>query len=352
MEAKTKPGTQPPTPGEGRAEVGQVTKKPRLTTSAMIASLAAEGQPTRPAPFGHALTALAETRPEIVGLTADLSKYTDLYVFAQAYPDRYYQMGMAEQLLMSAAAGMAREGFLPFATTYAVFASRRAYDFICLAIAEERLNVKIVCALPGLTTGYGPSHQATDDLAIFRAMPNLTVVDPCDALDIEQATHAIADHDGPVYMRLLRGNVPLVLDRYDYRFELGKARLLRDGADVLVVAAGFMTMRALEAADKLEKDGVKVAVLHSPTIKPLDERTILEQAQRGGRLIVVAENHSVVGGLGEAVAGVLMRSGVSARFRQVGLPDKFLDAGALPTLHDRYGISADTMVGSIKNWLG
>ena len=152
---RRKPGRERPTVGERQAEGGQI-EKPRLTTSAMIASLAAEGQPTKPrAPFGHALTALAETRPEIVGLTADLSKYTDLFVFAKAYPDRYYQMGMAEQLLMSAAAGMAREGFLPFATTYAVFASRRAYDFICLAIAEEKLNVKIVCALPGLTTGYG-----------------------------------------------------------------------------------------------------------------------------------------------------------------------------------------------------
>ena len=189
-------------------------------------------------------------------------------------------MGMAEQLLMSAAAGMAREGFLPFATTYAVFASRRAYDFICLAIAEENLNVKIVCALPGLTTGYGPSHQATDDLAIFRAMPNLTIVDPCDAIDIEQAVPAIADHDGPVYMRLLRGNVPLVLDKYDYRFELGKAKLLRDGGDALIISSGFMTMRALEAAELLEADGVNVAVLHSPTIKPLDEETILKHAGR------------------------------------------------------------------------
>ena len=133
--------------------------KKRLTTSAMIASLAAEGQRTKPAPFGHALAALAETRQDIVGLTADLGKYTDLHIFARAHPDRYYQMGMAEQLLMAASAGMAREGFMPFATTYAVFAARRAYDFICLAIAEENLNVKIVCALPGLTTGYGPSHQ-------------------------------------------------------------------------------------------------------------------------------------------------------------------------------------------------
>ena len=286
--------------------------KPRLTTSAMIASIAGEGQPTRPAPFGEALKALAAERPEIVGLTADLAKYTDLHIFAQAYPDRFYQMGMAEQLLMSAAAGLAREGFLPFATTYAVFASRRAYDFIAMAIAEENLPVKIVCALPGLTTGYGPSHQATEDVAIFRGLPNMTIVDPCDAVDIAGAVPAIADHPGPVYMRLLRGQVPVVLDRYDYCFTLGRAALLRDGADALVISAGLMTMRALEAADLLAKDGIAVAVLHSPTIKPLDEATILREAGKSGRLVVVAENHSVVGGLGEAVAGLLLRAGVHA----------------------------------------
>lgn len=325
--------------------------KPRLTTSAMIASLAAEGQRTRPAPFGHALAALARDRPEIVGLTADLAKYTDLHVFAQAHPDRFYQMGMAEQLLMGAAAGFAREGFLPFATTYAVFAARRAYDFIAMAIAEENLPVKIVCGLPGLTSGYGPSHQATEDVAIFRGLPNMVIVDPCDAVDIEGAVPAIADHPGPVYMRLLRGQVPVVLDEYDYRFTLGRAALLRDGADVLIIASGFMTMRALEAAKALQADRIEAAVLHSPTLKPLDEAAILREASRPGRLVVVAENHSVVGGLGEAVAGVLMRAGVRAAFRQVGLPDEFLAAGALPTLHDRYGISTAAVVASVKGWL-
>ncbi|MFT0180412.1 MULTISPECIES: transketolase family protein [Pseudomonas] len=325
--------------------------KPRLTTSAMIASIAAEGQPTRPAPFGHALAALAEQRPDIVGLTADLAKYTDLHIFAKAHPERFYQMGMAEQLLMSAAAGLAREGCVPFATTYAVFASRRAYDFICMAIAEENLNVKIVCGLPGLTTGYGPSHQATDDLAIFRAMPNLMVIDPCDALEIEQAVPAIAAHQGPVYMRLLRGNVPLVLDRYDYRFQLGKAQVVRPGRDVLVVSTGLMTMRALEAAEALAADGVDVSVLHVPTIKPLDEATILAEARKPGRLVVAAENHSVIGGLGEAVATTLLRNGVTPTFRQIALPDAFLDAGALPTLHDRYGISTTAVCQQIKGWL-
>jgi len=331
--------------------MNQTVAPKRLTTSAMIASLAAPGQRTKPAPFGHALTALAAANPDIVGLSADLSKYTDMHIFAKAYPERFYQMGMSEQLLMSAAAGLAREGALPFVTTYAVFAARRAYDFICMAIAEEKLNVKIVCALPGLTTGYGPSHQATEDIAIFRGMPNLTIIDPCDALEIEQAVPAIAAHDGPVYMRLLRGNVPLVLDEYGYKFEVGKAALLRDGADALVISTGFMTMRALEAATLLEADRVKLGILHVPTIKPLDETKILTEASKPGRMVVVAENHTVIGGLGEAVATLLLRNGITAVFRQIALPDAFLDAGALPTLHDRYGISAEAVAGSIKGWL-
>ncbi len=326
--------------------------KPRLTTSAMIASIAGEGQRTRGAPFGHALVKLAEERPDIVGMTADLAKYTDLHVFAQSYPERFFQMGMAEQLLFGAAAGMAKEGAVPFVTTYAVFASRRAYDFIHQAIAEDDLDVKIVCALPGLTSGYGPSHQATDDLALMRAIPSLTVFDPCDALEIEQAVPAIAAHRGPVYMRLLRGQVPLVLDEYGYQFELGKAKLLRDGRDVLVVASGLLTMRALEVAQALAADRIDIGVLHVATIKPLDTATLLRECARPGRLVVVAENHSTVGGLGEALAAVLLEAGiVPTKFRRIALPDAFLAAGALPTLHDRYGISAQAMGRTIKGWL-
>lgn len=326
-------------------------KKPRLTTSAMIASIASEGQKTRPAPFGHALVAEAEKRQNIVGLSADLSKYTDLHIFGNAFPKRFFQMGMAEQLLMGAAGGMAKEGFIPFATTYAVFATRRAYDFIHQIIAEENLNVKICAALPGLTTGYGPSHQATEDLALMRAIPGMTVIDPCDALDTEQAVAAIAAHHGPVYMRLLRGKVPAVLDEYNYTFELGKAKMLRDGKDVLIISSGIMTMRALEAAQALDDGSASVGVLHVPTIKPLDEATIIEQCRKEGRLVIVAENHSLIGGLGDAVARALVRHRVMPAFRHIALPDQFLDAGALPTLHDRYGISTASIVENIKTWL-
>ena len=324
----------------------------KVATSAMIASLAAEGYDTVSAPFGHALVNLAEKNERIVGLSADLSKYTDLHIFAKAMPERFYQMGMAEQLLFSAAAGLAREGFLPFTTTYAVFASRRAYDFIAMAIAEENLPVKIACALPGLTTGYGPSHQATEDLSIFRGLPNMVVIDPCDACDLTGMVPAMVAHAGPVYARLLRGKVPSVLTRHkpDYRFQLGKAQMIREGADVLVISTGIMTMRALDAAEILAKDGVDVAVLHVPTIKPLDVETILKESGRG-RLVVVAENHSTNGGLGEAVAKELLLAGLAPTFRMISLPDEFLEAGALPTLHDLYGISTEGVVKQIKGWL-
>ncbi|MEV5764747.1 transketolase C-terminal domain-containing protein [Micromonospora sp. NPDC052213] len=327
------------------------TAPKRLTTSAMIASFADPGQKTADAPFGHALAALAEQDQRVVGLTADLGKYTDMHIFAKAHPERFFQMGMAEQLLLGAAAGMAEVGLVPFASTYAVFAARRAYDFLCLDIAEPNLNVNIVGGLPGLTTGYGPSHQATEDIAIFRGMPNLTIVDPCDSVDIAQAVPQLAASDGPTYLRLLRGKVPTVLDEYDYTFRLGKAAVLRGGADVVLVSSGLMTMRALQAAERLARHRVDVAVVHTPTIKPFDSETVLAEVD-SDRLVLTLENHTVVGGLFETVASAVVRAGLGRRVVPVALPDEFLAAGALPTLHDRYGLATDAVVGKVLAELG
>lgn len=320
--------------------------KTRLKTSAMIASFADPGQKTAPAPFGHALVKAAEENPAIVGLTADLGKYTDMHIFAKAYPERFFQMGMAEQLLIGAATGLAQTGLVPFASTYSVFAARRAYDFLCLDAAEPNLNVNIVGGLPGLTTGYGPSHQATEDMAIFRGMPNLTIVDPCDSVDIEQAVPQLAASEGPTYLRLLRGNVPTVLDEYDYTFELGKAKVLRPGNDVVMISSGLMTMRALSAAKELEKRNVDVSVVHTPTIKPFDSETVLREINTD-RLALTLENHTVVGGLFETVASAMVQAGIGKQVLPVGLPDEFLHAGALPTLHDRYGLSVDRIVQKV-----
>ncbi|MBO0681435.1 transketolase family protein [Mycolicibacterium sp. S2-37] len=321
-----------------------------LRTSAMIASFADPGQRTSPAPFGHALVAAAQRDERIVGLTADLGKYTDMHIFAKALPDRFFQMGMAEQLLFGAAAGMAETGLVPFASTYSVFAARRAYDFICLDIAEPNLNVNIVGGLPGLTTGYGPSHQATEDIAIFRGVPGLTIVDPCDSVDIEQAVPQLADHAGPTYLRVLRGNVPTVLDEYDYTFELGRAKVIRPGNDVVFVSSGLMTMRALLAAEELAGHNVDVSVVHTPTIKPFDAETVLREID-SDRLAVTLENHTVVGGLFETVAAEAVRRGVHRTVMPIALPDEFLAAGALPTLHDRYGLSTRRIVAAVLDRL-
>lgn len=325
--------------------------KPKLRTSAMIASFADPGQKTTPAPFGHALVAAARENEKIVGLTADLGKYTDMHIFAKEFPERFLQMGMAEQLLFGAAAGLAETGLIPFASTYSVFAARRAYDFICLDIAEPNLNVNVVGGLPGLTTGYGPSHQATEDMAIFRGMPNLTIVDPCDSVDIAAAVPQLAAHPGPTYLRLLRGQVPTVLDEYDYTFELGKAKVLRTGSDVVFVSSGLMTMRALQAADELAKDNVDVAVVHSPTIKPFDADTVLTELNTD-RLALTLENHSVTGGLFDATAAAVVRAGLGKQVTPIALPDAFLDAGALPTLHDRYGLSTAQIRSRVLGLLG
>lgn len=322
----------------------------KLKTSAMIASFADPGQKTAAAPFGHALVRAAEQDERVVGLSADLAKYTDMHVFAQAMPDRFFQVGMAEQLLLGAAAGMAEAGLVPFASTYSVFATRRAYDFLCLDAAEPGLNVNVVGGLPGLTTGYGPSHQATEDVAILRGIPGLTIVDPCDSVDIEQAVPQLAAAPGPTYLRLLRGNVPTVLDEYDYRFELGKAARLRTGRDVVFVSSGLMTMRALQAAERLAQHRVDVAVVHTPTLKPFDASTVLAEVDTD-RLVVTLENHSVVGGLFETVAAAASRAGLARRIEPVALPDAFLDAGALPTLHDRYGLATDRVVERVLSLL-
>lgn len=299
-------------------------------------------------PFGNALIELAQTDERIVGLSADLAKYTDIHIFRDAFPDRFYNVGMSEQLMMCAAAGLAKEGFIPYATTYATFVARRCYDFISQAICEHQLGVKIIGGLPGLQSGYGPSHQATDDIAILGAMPDLTIIDPCDAVETIQVTKAIAQYEKPVYMRLLRGNrVPLVLDRYGYEFEIGKAKLLRDGSDALVISCGEMTMRCLDAAEELEKEGISIAVLHNPTIKPLDRETILNEIGKNRGPVITAENHTIYGGLGSLVCNLTAEEKIVADIYKISLPDSYLEAGTLGTLQDMYGISA----GAVKRRL-
>src|SRR4051794_38496032 len=232
----------------------------RGVTGTILASDTLGAQAVETAPFGHALVEAAQRNPRILGMTADLGKYTDLHVFAERFPERFIQVGMAEQNLVGMACGLARTGFIPFATTYCVFATRRAYDFLAIGAALGRMNVKIFAGLPGLTTGYGGTHQGIEDLALMRSIPNLTVIDPCDATELAQVTPAVAEYDGPVYVRLLRGQVPVVLDPSSYRFTLGKAQLLREGNDTVVISTGLMTGRALDAAEQLAAAGFRASV--------------------------------------------------------------------------------------------
>jgi transketolase len=298
-------------------------------------------------PFGQALVEVGGRRPNVVGLSADLAKYTDILPFRDAFPDRFYNVGMAEQNLIAVAAGLAKTGHIAFCTTYGVFATRRAYDFIAIACAHSNANVKIMAGLPGLTTGYGGTHQAIEDLALMRMIPNLVVIDPCDATEIAQATHAIADHAGPVYMRLLRGAVPRVLDPATYRFEIGKARQLCTGAALGIISTGFMTERALDAADALASQGIAAGVLHVPTLKPFDREAVLGFARSVGAL-VTAENHVVTGGLGSLVAEALFEAALVRPLTRIGIPDAFVECGSVPHLQEKYGLTARHLVDAAR----
>jgi transketolase len=302
---------------------------------------------TASAPFGHALAALAERRQNTVALSADLSKYTDLAPFIGRFPDRFFNVGMAEQNLFAIAAGMARTGLTPFCTTYGVFATRRAYEFLAIGCAHDRLNVKIFAGLPGLTTGYGGTHQATEDTGLARLVPNLVVIDPCDATELAQVVGAAEEHNGPVYVRLLRAQVPQVLAPDTYRFVIGRAVQLKEGSDFGIISTGMMTERALDAAAELDAAGIATGVLHVPTIKPFDAERVAEFAVKTGR-VAVAENHVSHGGLASQVAEALFDAGVSAKMTRIGLPDRFLECGTVPVLQERYGLTVGAMVNAIR----
>jgi len=302
------------------------------------------------APFGKALAAAAARDDRIVGLTADLGKYTDILPFATAHPSRFYNVGMAEQNLIAMSAGMAKIGRVPFCTTYGVFATRRAYDFMAIACAHSHLGVKIFAGLPGLTTGYGGTHQAIEDTGLVRMIPGMTVIDPCDATDLAQAVDVALATDGPFYVRLLRGLVPVVLDPATYKLRHGKATALRQGADVAIVATGFMTQRALAAANALQAKGIAAGVLHVPFLKPFDAAAVVEFAA-AARCVVTAENHVVSGGLASLVAEALFDAGLTRPMARIGLPDKFIECGSVTGLQEKYGLMEADIARAAKGLL-
>ncbi len=296
--------------------------------------------------YGRALVELGRRFPEIVVLDADLSKSTKTHEFARAFPDRFFNMGIAEQNLMGTAAGFALAGKIPFASTFAVFATGRPFDQVRNTIAYPGLNVKIVATHAGITVGEdGASHQAVEDIALMRALPNMTVIVPADATETARAVAAAAAHQGPVYMRLGRPAVPVLFGE-DYEFRLGAAAVLREGSDAAICATGVMVAEALKAAEQLAAQGIEVAVANIHTIKPLDVETIVHLARKTGAL-VTAEEHTIYGGLGSAVAEVLGEH-YPVPLVRVGIKDRFGESGAPAQLMEAFGLTASHIVRAVE----
>jgi transketolase len=301
-------------------------------------------------PYGEALLTLARQRREIVCLGADLTRQTETDVFRDAIPARFINVGMAEANMISIAGGLARAGHVVFVNTFGVFCTRRCYDQIAMSVAYPALNVKIVGFMPGLSSPGGPSHQAIEDVALMRALPNMTVVEPADAVEVAQSVAAVADHLGPVYLRLKRGENPLIFED-GHRLDLGRAQVLRggNGCDVCIIAAGMMIPMALAAARALEDNGLTATVINAPVIKPLDTATVVAAA-RQSRIVITAENHTVFGGLGSAVAESLAEAGVAAPLRRVGIADVFAESGSREFLFSKYGLSTQAIIDAA--WRG
>ncbi len=290
-------------------------------------------------PFADALVSLGQLRSDVVVLSADLSNYTDLIPFRDAFPDRFFQVGMAEQNMMGIAGGLARSGLLPIAVTYGVFATRRAYDQVAMALGTGTVNAIIVAFLPGITTPFRATHQATDDLALMRAIPGMTVIDPADSTELRAALSAAAANTGTVYLRGLRGLVEERFDPEGFIFTIGAARLLSDGPDAAIVGTGLGTAWALDASEILATRGISASLLHVPTLKPLDREAIAALAARFA-VIHVVENHSVVGGLASAVAEVVAGIGAPTRVNPIGVPDQWAPAGSLDYIRSEINLSA------------
>jgi transketolase len=301
-------------------------------------------------PFGRAMLEIGAARPDVVALSADVAGVTGLTPFSIAYPDRFVNVGMAEEDLIAVAVGLSKAGFTPVATTFAVFATRRALDFIAIQCALNRANVKIVAALPGIYSTFGPTHQGIDDLAHMRALPNMTVIDPCDNGEMVEAAHAAVEMDGPVYLRELLGRETADVDRGGHPFEVGRGQILREGTDVGIVTSGIMVRRSLDAAEALAERGVSAAVLKISTIKPFDGGSVLALARETGAL-VTAENHSVIGGLFSAVAETLAMAGDPASVRPVGVRDEFCSFGTNDYVARTHGLTSDAVIDAATSVL-
>ena len=299
------------------------------------------GTATRAA-YGHALKTEVYKNPNVVVLEADLGNATKSNAFKEVAPERYFNMGISEQDLIGTAAGFAAAGKIPLASTFAVFATGRAFEQVRNSVCYPKLNVKICATHAGLTVGAdGGSHQAIEDISLMRTLPNMTVINPADAKEAEAAVLAAIDYQGPVYIRLGRAETKDIHDD-SYHFEWGKAEVLRQGSDVSIFATGIMTAKALDAAETLAKQGIQAEVINVHTIKPLDEETVIASAKKTGK-VVTAEEHSIIGGLGSAVAEVLARQ-CPTKQAFVGVQDSFGESGSPNDLLEKYGLTTEAIV--------
>ena len=299
--------------------------------------------------YGEALAELGENNEDIVALDADLSKSTKSALFAAKFPERFFDVGVAEANMIGTAAGLAVAGKIPFASSFAVFSTGRCFDQIRVSVAYSNLNVKIAGSHAGIATGEdGATHQATEDLALMRALPNMRVVVPADGIEAKKAVLSAAEHQGPVYLRFCRLKTPVIFDD-SHSFEFGKGSVVLDGSDVSIVAAGIMLSKAMQAAELLKKDGVSARVINMPCIKPLDDSLIVKAASETAG-IVSCEDHSVIGGLGGAIAELLAEK-KPAPMERVGLRDVFGSSGKPDELFKKFSMDAEAIAKASKNLL-
>ena len=297
--------------------------------------------------YGNALAELGKKHEDIVVLDADLAAATKTGVFKKAFPERHIDCGIAESNMMGVAAGIAATGKVPFASSFAMFAAGRAFEQVRNSIGYPKLNVKIGATHAGISVGEdGATHQCNEDIALMRTIPGMVVINPSDDVEAKAAVEAAYEHQGPVYLRFGRLAVPVINDNPDYKFELGKAVVLREGTDVTIIATGLTVSESLEAAKKLEADGISAQVINMHTIKPLDEEAVISAAAKTGKIVTV-EEHSIIGGLGSAVCDVVAEK-APAKVMKIGINDVFGESGPALELIQKYGLDAQSIYEKVK----
>ncbi|HJB00057.1 MAG TPA: transketolase family protein [Candidatus Mediterraneibacter merdavium] len=301
--------------------------------------------------YGNALAQLGTEHEDVVVLDADLAAATKTGVFKKAHPERFIDCGIAECNMMGVAAGLAAAGKVPFASSFAMFAAGRAFEQVRNSIGYPHLNVKIGATHAGISVGEdGATHQCNEDIALMRTIPGMVVINPSDDVEAKAAVKAAYEHEGPVYLRFGRLAVPVINDRADYKFELGKGVVLREGKDVTIIATGLPVNNCLEAAEKLAADGIEAKVINIHTIKPLDEELVVAAAKETGKVVTV-EEHSVIGGLGSAVCDVLSEK-APTKVLKIGVNDTFGESGPAAELLKKYGLDTDSIYGKVKTFIG